>query len=110
MEESDEVPSMNTHHCCQTETPAHESARGPASRWRRGGEVAGWIVPSVILALLPKCPACVVAYVALATGLGISISAGAYLRILVVTLCVASLGLVAAKRLRVVTLRPWRRR
>jgi hypothetical protein len=92
---------MNTHHCCQKETPAHDNARGPTSRWRRGGELAGWIVPSVTLALIPKCPACVVAYVALATGLGISISTGTYLRMLLVMLCVASLGLVAAKRLRV---------
>jgi Flp pilus assembly protein TadB len=89
---------MKTHHCCQTETRG--GARRPASRWRRGGEIAGWIVPGATLALIPKCPACVMAYVALATGLGISISTAACLRTLLVLLCVSSLSFVAAKRLR----------
>ena len=91
---------MNTHHCCQTATRGRDNARGPVSRWRRGGVIAGWIVPGATLALLPKCPACVVAYVALATGLGISMSTAAHLRTLLVVLCTASLVFVAARRLR----------
>ena len=79
---------------------AGDDIRHRASKLRRGGEISGWIVPSVTLALLPKCPACVVAYVALATGLGISISTAAHLRTLLVLLCAAALIFVAAKRLR----------
>src|SRR5262245_48409160 len=91
---------MNTHHCCQTATSGRDNARRPASLRRRGGEIAGWIVPGATLALLPKCPACVVGYVALATGLGISMSTAACLRILLVILCLASLAFVAVRRLR----------
>ena len=91
---------MNTHHCCQRETRARDNAHRSASRWRRGSEIAGWIVPGATLALLPKCPACVVAYVALATGLGISVSTAAHLRTLLVMLCVVLLVFVAGRRLR----------
>ena len=90
---------MNTHHCCQTGTQGRDNAHRPASRWRRGGEIAGWIVPSATLALLPKCPACVMGYAALATGLGISMSTAAHLRTLLVMLCMASFVFVAARRL-----------
>ncbi len=58
------------------------------------------MVPSVTLALLPKCPVCVAAYVALATGIGISLPTATYLRVMLVVLCVASLVFIAAKRLR----------
>lgn len=91
---------MNTHHCCQTATPGRDNVRRPALRSRGHREIAGWILPSAMLALLPKCPACVVAYVALATGLGISMSTAAYLRILLLVLCIASLLFVATRRLR----------
>ncbi len=56
---------MNPRHCCQIKTRAGDNVRRPASRLRRGGEIAGWIVPGATLALLPKCPACVAAYVTL---------------------------------------------
>ena len=68
--------------------------------WRAHREIASWILPSAMLALLPKCPACVVAYVALATGLGISMKTAAYLRLFLLLLCIASLAFVAARRLR----------
>ncbi|HEY5895030.1 MAG TPA: hypothetical protein VIT91_17565 [Chthoniobacterales bacterium] len=91
---------MNARHCCQIQTRAGSKARRPASRLRRGGEIAGWIVPSVTLALLPKCPACVAAYVALATGIGISLPTATYLRVMLVAVCVASLVFIIARRLR----------
>jgi hypothetical protein len=91
---------MNARHCCRIKTRAGDNACRPASGLRRGGEIAGWIVPTATLALLPKCPACVAAYVALATGIGISLPTATCLRAVLVVWCVASLVFIAAGRLR----------
>jgi hypothetical protein len=89
---------MNTH-CCKmataTVTRGRDDGRPAASGWRRWGGIAGWSVPGVILALLPKCPVCVAAYVALATGIGLSLPAAKWLRAGVVVSCVAWLALLA---------------
>ena len=71
---------MNTRHCCQIATRNRDNAPRAASRWRRGGVIAGWIIPSATLVLLPKCPACVAAYVALFSGVGISVASASNLR------------------------------
>jgi hypothetical protein len=49
---------------------------------------------------MPKCPACLAGYLALATGVGISISAASYVRTFLLTACVASLGILAVAAMR----------
>jgi hypothetical protein len=90
---------VNTHDCCQIETSGSNSARRPTSRLRRGREIGGWIVPGAILALLPKCPACLAAYVAMGTGVWLSVSTATHLRAALLILCIASLLYLAVRHL-----------
>lgn len=76
------------HTCCENVRP---------SLFGRGVVAAKWIVPSAVLALIPKCPLCVAAYIALATGVGISFTTAAYLRSAAIAGCLLCLTCLAAK-------------
>ncbi len=52
---------------------------------------AGWVWPALALAALPKCPACLAAYFAVSTGIAISLTRAAYLRVFIVFACVTAL-------------------
>ena len=84
--------------CCEAEARTGESNRRPGRRAWNAREVAGGIVSSVTLALLPKCPACLAAYIALASGIGISMQAAAHLRTGMVVLCAGALVFIVARR------------
>jgi hypothetical protein len=89
---------VKAHRCCEVAAGARIATGGPRLRSlvRHGLDIARWTLPSGTLALLPKCPACLAAYFAMGTGIGISMSTAMYLRILLVTLCGASLSYLAA--------------
>lgn len=92
---------MNPHPCCANVSTGvscntnevRTVPGGPYLRKRalRVLDSARWIVPTGTLALLPKCPACLAAYFAIGTGIGISLSTAIYLRMALVILCAGSL-------------------
>jgi hypothetical protein len=73
--------------------------------WRRCRAAVGWAVPSVTLALIPKCPMCVAGYVALWTGVGLSVPAAARLRTVLIVLCITSIAALALVHMRRLLLR-----
>ena len=77
--------------CC------HETAsrRRGSSTSRRLLEGAGWMIPAGVLALLPKCPMCVAAYVAVGTGLTLSATSAGYLRLALLIACGGWLAVMA---------------
>ncbi|QDT71888.1 hypothetical protein [Lacipirellula limnantheis] len=87
--------------CCgvaaaSSDSPAPLRQRN-ASLSHRAIELAGWLIPGTLLAFFPKCPLCVAGYVALATGLGMSLTAATYLCWALLAACLASLALMASR-------------
>lgn len=83
---------MSARHCCR------DVPEKPALRRRILG-AAGWTFPGLVLALMPKCPACLAAYFALFTGLGLSFTAASILRTTLLIVCVSSLVYLAIRSL-----------
>jgi len=68
--------------------------------WRRSvREILAWVLPSAGMLLMPKCPACLAAYVTLWTGVGLSLATAIYLRWALLLLCLAALLLLILERL-----------
>ena len=70
---------------------------GESQGTRRMRGAASWALPSVALALVPKCPMCVAAYLAIGGGLGVSLTTAAHLRTALVWLCWSTLALLIAR-------------
>ncbi|MES2440794.1 MAG: hypothetical protein V4584_17140 [Verrucomicrobiota bacterium] len=75
----------------------------PGNRCCRHGRLtraAGWGAPSILLVLIPKCPACFAAYVALVSGVGLSLPVASALRTGVIAVCGTALVFLAVRWLR----------
>jgi len=80
--------------CCQNAVAPGSSALARISK-----EATAWIIPGAAWALLPKCPACLAAYIAVWTGLGLSFTTASYLQASVLILAGAALVYLIATRL-----------
>src|ERR1700722_17638503 len=80
-------PFMSAHACC-----SRKAAEPRRSFWKR---TSGGVLSGALLVLMPKCPMCIAAYVALVTGMGVSVSTAAYLREGMIGLSIGSLLLLA---------------
>ena len=62
---------------------------------RRARRNMKWLLPAVPLVFIPKCPMCVVGYVALFTGIGITLSTARWLELVIPASCLISLAFLA---------------
>ena len=60
-------------------------------------EIVSWLIPGLVVAFMPKCPACVAAYVAVGTGIGLSFSTAAALRRVLLLIACCALGFLAVR-------------
>ena len=74
---------------------AGQEPEGQRGRPARGA--AAFALPSIALALIPKCPMCIAAYLAISGGVGVSLSTAAHLRTALVWLCWSVLVLLAVR-------------
>lgn len=79
---------------------------GPLTFRQRIVKTVRWLLPGITLALLPKCPICLAAYVAIGTGVGLSVTAATWLRTGLVVLCIGSLVYLVLNKVLVAYKRP----
>jgi hypothetical protein len=99
---------MKTNHCCfSNSTPERRTDRADEMYDKRKSltfvgrcfRITKLIIPSVVLAILPKCPVCLAGYIAVGTGIGVSVTSATYLQTSLIILCLISMSYLAAKRL-----------
>lgn len=96
-------------YCCNNDEPvggvpstSPTAISNPSTSSGRLLNVLRWALPVTVLAFVPKCPACVAAYVLLFSGVGLSFTAAAALRWALIAFCIAPLAyllLCTARRL-----------
>lgn len=82
-----------TGQCCSRERPSGRLAR------RLSGTAAS-ILPGTLLMLLPKCPLCLAAWLAVATGVGVSEAAAAWMRDAILAFWLVAAGVTAVQMVR----------
>jgi hypothetical protein len=77
--------------------PKPGDGKRPPGPLRRAWQRLQWLFPATLLVLMPKCPLCVAAYIALFTGIGVSVSTARWIQILMLAICLSSLAYFAVR-------------
>jgi hypothetical protein len=85
--------------CCSSDDTV-PTAFTAASAPRRLGAAVEWAIPILTLALVPKCPFCVAAYILFLTGMGVSLSTAAAIRWAMIGVSLAALVWLASRAAR----------
>lgn len=90
--------------CCHApDTPAPFRR---ATHARRLTTLTSWATPLVTLALIPKCPLCLAAWVLLTTGVNLSPASAAFARSGLIVISIAAIALLALRAVRLWCNRP----
>jgi hypothetical protein len=84
---------FNQMRCCEAQPAARSGL--VARPWRSAGACVG---SGTMLVLLPKCPVCIAAYLAVWTGVGIAVPIAGHLRLAMVAIFVVSLVFLVVRR------------
>jgi hypothetical protein len=95
-------PHCNLDAAPRSARPNPGNGKRPTGLLRRAWRSIEWLCPAAFLVLMPKCPLCVAAYVAVFTGVGVSVSTARWIQILMLVFCSTSLAYLAVRH--------WRRR
>jgi hypothetical protein len=87
-------PAMSA--CCSAET--RPVTNGAA---QRVGNSLCWLAPAAVLVLMPKCPLCLIAYVAAVSGIVLTVSASSFLQGFITIFCAGALTVLIWQKLRV---------
>lgn len=105
---------MSVFHCCgghsSSDVPCtiqrdHEGDKMPVKAappqhiFKRGIRFIKPLLPAFLLAIIPKCPFCLAAYVALGTGIGLSVTSARWLHIALLGAAIIPLSLFVAIRI-----------
>ncbi len=82
------------------ETTVPVSIDKPDGFFKRASRFIKPMLPAFLLAIVPKCPFCLAAYVALGTGIGLSVTSARLLHISLLCAGLIPLSLFAAKHIR----------
>ena len=90
---------MNEFSCCHGR-PTSGRPIDPEAPRQRPAKVASFLLSSITLILMPKCPVCVATYVAFFTGLGLTTEAAGQVRMALMVICISVLAFLALTALR----------